>query len=229
VSVGAELAAALSEFVRGGGVALAVGQLGMRDSSGNYLPYAGPDRLQGLFGVEVDGGMYLKSFTGADESMAAPRCTDMRPAVAGTLGGMPVSGNAGVWVADMRATDAETLLHFIDDEYAFQSAVTEKRHGSGTAIYCGALRLDDALSSKLLDYALGLASMQISNDLPLYVEAVTRGDAVFVINHRDEPVSLTRESKFDLPEAMERLALPPYGACMLRNGYVSMLEAEERT
>jgi hypothetical protein len=57
------------KYVKAGGVLLAVGQVGMRDANDNYLSYPGPDNLQDLLGVTIEGGMYLASQVAPDEAL----------------------------------------------------------------------------------------------------------------------------------------------------------------
>lgn len=56
-----EFANRLREYMNNGGIVLAQGQIGMRDFNDNYLEVKGPQYLQDVLGVYINGGMYLYS------------------------------------------------------------------------------------------------------------------------------------------------------------------------
>jgi beta-galactosidase len=215
-----DFARRLRAFVRRGGIVLAVGQLGMRDANANYLPYPGPDHLQSLFGVSLEGGMYLRSHVGPDEALWFPqsKCRELEIPLAGTLGGAAVSGRAGKWIGDLELRGGRALLRFEDDAYAGQPAVVEKSTGRGRAVYAAAIHLDDALLARLVDYALELAGIPAGPPTPDYVEVVRRGRAVFAINHRAEPVSVRLNVKGRALVGCHRdgvAELPAFGVCVV--------------
>jgi beta-galactosidase GanA len=154
VMVSPGFATRLSDFVSAGGVVLAIGQVGMRDPNNNYLPYPGPDHLHDLFGINIEGGMYLGSFVAPDEALwvPAPKKGQGEVIVSGNLAGKPIEGTASGWVADLTFNSGEVLLNFNSDTYAGQPAVVQRQHGEGCSIYIGALQLEWALDS-LLDCA----------------------------------------------------------------------------
>jgi len=171
------LAARVKAFVAGGGVVLATGQLGMRDANGNYLPERGPDRLQDVFGARINGGMYLHSCVGVEESLAAPRSFTVK--LAGKLG----RGSAAVWLGDLEARGSRVLLAVQEDTYRGQPAIVEK----ATAIYSAAARLDAKLQGQLVDYALKRAGVKALTGVPEHVEVIRCGSRTITINHRDRP------------------------------------------
>lgn len=177
VMVNETLAKNLKRFVAGGGVVLAVGQLGMRDANGNYLLNRGPDRVQDLFGVLINGGMYLHSCVGVDETSATRRPFTVK--LAGKL-----AGQAAVWLGDLEAVDCRVLAKVAEDTYRGQPAVVEKPTGKGLAIYCAMAKFD----GKLVEYALKKAGVKALAGIPEHVEVIQRGARTFTINHRDKPV-----------------------------------------
>jgi beta-galactosidase len=211
----------LADFVSSGGVLLAVGQIGMRDVNNNYLPYPGPDHLQELLGINIEGGMYLGSFVAPDEALWAPtpRRGQVEVKVSGNLGGKPVEGKASAWAADLTFNGGDVLLNFAGDTYAGQPAVVQRRHGEGFAIYAGALRLDDELSNALLEYCLSNASVQPGPSTPEYVEVIRRGEVTFAINHTSQPVrvELGGSGKALVGVFQDGVAeLGPYGVCAVK-------------
>lgn len=173
VMVNETLAARLKEFVAAGGVVLAVGQLGMRDANANYLPERGPDKLQDLFGVRINGGMYLYSQVAVDEFWGNRKSFTVK--LAGKL-----AGRAAVWLGDLEAVDCRVLAKVAEDTYKGQPAIVEKK----TAIYCATPKFD----GKLVDYALKKAGIRCLAGIPEHVEVIRCGKRTIMINHRDKPV-----------------------------------------
>jgi len=174
----------LKGFVESGGVVLAQGQIGMRDRCDNYLASRGSKEVQDLFGVWINGGMYLHSAVEADGSGANP--THFSLPLAGRLG----SGQASIWAGDLEANGCEVLLRVSADTYAGQPILVEKASGSGLAVYAAAVQLDEALLGRIFEYALSKAGLGFSSDVPEHVEVLQRGPVTFVINHRGEALSL---------------------------------------
>lgn len=189
----AAFAEKLKAYLAAGGVVLAQGQLGMRDDNDNYLSVRGPEHLQDTFGVLINGGMYLYSCVGADESWSARSIFAVK--LGGQLGGSAVSGSTSIWLGDVEAHGSQTLLTIMEDTYAGQPVVVENAVGAGLALYCAAIKLDDGLMDKLFEYALHKAGVDFRSDIPAHVEVVQRGNATFVINHLDRAVEL----ELDLP------------------------------
>ncbi|MCG3147442.1 MAG: Beta-galactosidase bgaB [Verrucomicrobiae bacterium] len=201
VMINPTLAERLKEFVAGGGVVFAQGQLGLRDANANYMRHRGPDQLQDLFGVLINGGMYLHSCVGVDETSAS------RTPFTVKLAGKLARGTAAVWLGDLEAQDCRVLLKVQEDTYAGQPAITEKKTDKGLAIYSAAAKLDDRLVGKLVDYALGKAGVAAVKGIPEHVEVIRRGTRTFVINHRAKPVQVK--------VAKKRLRLPAYGVAVV--------------
>jgi beta-galactosidase len=216
--VAAEFAERLASFVAGGGTVLAVGQVGLRDADDNYLP--GPGPLEDLLGVRIAGGMYLRDHCHPDHCLGrSSAADDVVCRIAGRLRGKAVAGTAGGWVADVVAADSKVLMRFADDLYRGQPGVTEKATGKGRAFYAAAIRLSAAVLEALVGHALAAARVQRGPEASLHVEVIRRGNAVFAINHTDEPVSLRLGVRGKvLVGACARgvASLPPYGVCVVK-------------
>ncbi len=216
----AEFAQALAEFVKAGGVVLAVGQLGLRDANDAYLAAPGPQHLEELFGLRIEGGMFLRDHCAADAALWVPQhaCKDIEVALRGALGGKTVSGKAKGWIGDLTLKDAEALVTFAEDTYAGQPAVTEKQTGKGRAIYATPIRLSDEVQAQLIEHALSAARIAYGPAAPLHVEVVQRGHVTFVVNHTNEAASVTlkirgKASVGDYADGVA--ALPAYGVCVI--------------
>ncbi len=220
VMISSEFAAQLSTFVENGGLLLGMGQVGMRDTNDNYLPYAGPDHLQDLLGVQIEGGMYLNSHVGPDEALISPRYKIRRVnlPLQGILDSRDVGGNAQMWAADLTLRGGKSLLNFSSDTYKGQPAIVEKTTGAGKSVYLGAIQVSDALFCQIMDYVIGLANIQKGLVVPEYVELIQRGDVIFIINHRDEAVRV--ELGLDGTPILGDFAagvadLQPFGVCVI--------------
>lgn len=183
-----DFAGRIRDYVAAGGVVLAQGQIGMRDANNNYLPFRGPQGLQDVLGVLINGGMYLYSCVAPDESWGQRNYFQV--GLAGQLGQSPVSGAASVWLGDLENNGSQVLLAISEDTYRGQPVVVEKATGSGLALYCAAAKVDPSLLNALFDYALAKAGIPYREDLPEHVEVIRRGVLTFVINHLDQPVSI---------------------------------------
>ena len=214
-----QFAAKLRDYVAGGGVVLAWGQLGMRDSNDNFLAERGPQHLQNLFGAMITGGMYLHSQMAPDESWGKlKRIFALK--IEGDLGGDAAVGTAGLWAGDIETTSGKALLKYTDDAYRGQAAVIENHYGNGTAVYVAAAELDQELSGKVFDYLLKKAGAGFSHGLPEYVEVVARGPITFVINHRDEEVLFDTGRHIEAIRGTAEhgiIRLKPYDVCIYRN------------
>jgi beta-galactosidase len=92
---------------------------------------------------------------------------------------------AGVLGERLRSDGAEVLARFDAGHLDGAPAITRHRAGAGTAWYLGAIVSDDALAA-VLDEALdaaGVSGVTPDRVLPDGVEAVQRGDALFLLNH----------------------------------------------
>ena len=220
--IGADFANRLHAFVESGGVVMAQGQIGLRDLQDNYLINRGPDHLQDLLGVYLNGGMYLHSQVAPDEAiyLHPPRKRDVEIKLQGMMGSRPVNGTAAVWVGDLEFISGEVLLRFSEDTYQGQPAVVLKKTGRGAAVYAAAARLDENLLDALVEYVLSMAGIRFLAGLPIYVEVIRRGGVTFIINHRDEEIRYPIDACQSLIAGVAEngtAVLKPDGVCLLRD------------
>ena len=217
----ADFAKDLHAYVKSGGCVLGIGQIGMRDQNDNYLPTPGPEHLHDLFGIRIEGGMYLKSHMGPDEALwvpAAKQSTVELP-IEGVVDGTTLRGAACGWAADISLRGGTSVARFTTDTYAGQPALTTCSHAKGMAVYAAAVRFDDHLTRALLDWLLRHSGAVIGPDTPEHVEVVRRGPVTFVVNHTDKPaeVPLGLAGEALLGDFRDGAAhLKPYGVCVIR-------------
>jgi beta-galactosidase len=126
-------------------------------------------------------------------------------------GGVPLSagGEASILGERLRAEGAEVLATFAEGDLAGRPALT--RHGD--VWYLGAIVSDDVLEA-VLDEALEGVPRALQ-DVPAGVEAVRRGEALFLLNHTDAAVEL------EVPEGSEDLLTGK------RTGRIAVIEPRE--
>lgn len=210
----------LGLYLRNGGTLLAIGQIGMRDFNDNYLPHQGPDHLHELLGIRIEGGMYLTSHVEADEALRlpSPKSRQIELPLTGALGARKAHGNASVWVGDIALNGGNLLMRFTDGVYAQQPAIVTRQTGGGTAIYVASTRLDDVLFNEVLDFALSQARISPGMATPENVEAIRRGNVMFLINHTPSQVSVLVDTPKEVMVGVYRAGvadLGPYGVCVL--------------
>ena len=109
--------------------------------------------------------------------------------------GMAAADATGrLWQDVIGLRGAKPLLTFGEGHLGGQPAVTRHEHGRGVAFYLGTLP-DRATLSRLVGQACQDAGITLWTDLPHGVEAVRRGDYLFLISHLDRPVEVDLGAK----------------------------------
>jgi beta-galactosidase len=100
------------------------------------------------------------------------------------------AGAAGrLWQDVIELQGASPLATFGEGHLGGQAAVTRHEYGRGTAFYLGTLP-DGTTLGRLVAQACQEAGVALWTSLPPGVEAVRRGDYLFLISHLDRPVEL---------------------------------------
>lgn len=206
--VGTDAAAALRAAVEGG-ASLVIGPFsGVADANAGILTGRSPVLLRDLLGVS------------GEEWVALPE--EPTPLVADPAWAMaPARAEASVLGERLRSDGADVLARFESGHLAGAPALTRRAVGAGTAWYLGAVVSDDALAAVLDDAldAAGVAGVTGERLLPEGVEAVQRGDALFLLNHGARARSLTlpgaRRDLLSDADVEGRLTLAPGAAMVL--------------
>jgi beta-galactosidase len=112
----------------------------------------------------------------------------------GGISGTEAGSTGRVWQDVIGLRGAEPLSAYADGHLAGQPAVTRHSYGRGEAFYLGTLP-DRATLRGLIGQACGRAGIEFRTDLPHGVEAVRRGDYLFVISHLDDAVEIDLAGK----------------------------------
>ena len=206
----------LTQFVKNGGVIMAMGQLGMFDANANFLPLTGPAPLQDLFGFTMENGVRLNTSKAnieihSDQNVELP--------LSGTIAGRRLNGVARKWAADVTLKGGEALMAFDDSFLRGQPAVVEQKTGPGRTLYIAANEVDKNFLAAIMDYALKAAGVAPGPETPETVEVVERGVLTFVVNHGPDSatINLTRPGRALVGNYKEgQVSLAPYGVCVVK-------------
>lgn len=205
----------IAAFVAAGGTFVTTYWSGYVDENDRAFHGGLPGPLRGLLGIVSE------ELDGLDAGSA--QTLQMNP---GNALGLTGSYGVGRFCDVCRAETADTLATYTSDYYAGRPALTVRRTGQGAAYYLAAATGDeflDAFYGRLIA-PLGLPSAW-AQALPPGVTAQARGQGeqrlVFLMNFTGEAavVELGDHAWTDVLAASQvagRLALPPYGAAVLR-------------
>ncbi|MDW4572004.1 beta-galactosidase [Microbacterium sp. M3] len=183
--IGTDAATALRAAVEAG-ASLVVGPFsGVADANAGILTGRSPVLLRDLVGVSGEEWVGLPD---APTPLVAEPAWDAAPA----------APEAGVLGERLRAEGAEVLARFDGGHLAGAPAITRHRVGAGTAWYLGAVPSDEVLDAVLgealaaggVTGAVRVGSLA-GGRLPEGIEAVRRGDALFLLNHGDAAAHLS--------------------------------------
>ncbi|MEV4686227.1 beta-galactosidase [Microbacterium sp. LWH3-1.2] len=163
------------------GASLVVGPFsGVADVNAGILAGRSPVLLRDLLGVSGEEWVGLPD---------APTPVAVEP----TWTTAPAEVEASILGERLRADGADVLARFGAGHLEGAPAITRHRVGDGTAWYLGAILSDDALAAVLDDAldAAGVAGVTPDRVLPDDVEAVQRGEALFLLNHGQRTRSIT--------------------------------------
>jgi beta-galactosidase len=180
-AVDVAIAERLVEYVRAGGHLMMSFFSGIVDSSDRVHLGGYPGPFRELLGLTVD---------------------EFWPLPAGATIALG-EGTATVWSEWISPAGAEVLNTFADGELAGRPAVTRNTFGEGVATYLGT-RPDETTMAKVLGRALADAGVEpVLPGIPDGVEAVTRADWLFLLNHN------TTEATVPIPTATDALSGEP--------------------
>jgi beta-galactosidase len=110
----------------------------------------------------------------------------------------PADAAGRLWQDVIGLNGAAPVLSFAEGHLAGEPAATRHDYGRGAALYLGTLP-DRATLSRLVERACRHAGVERRTELPRGVEAVRRGDYLFLISHLDRPVEVELDaSRLDL-------------------------------
>jgi len=200
---GAATAASLEAYVHAGGH-LAVGFFsGVVDECDRVHAGGCPGPLRPLLGLRVEEFLPL---AGGETLRCA---SDRLGAFTGSL-----------WAEHVRAEGAEVIATVSGGDLDGLPVVLRNFHGDGSAWYVGTRPDEPGLDALLREVCAGAGVRPAVAGLPPGVEAVRRGDVLFLLNHGERPVDVALEGPcVDLLSGARldgAVALARFGAAALR-------------
>ncbi|WP_246150227.1 beta-galactosidase [Agromyces intestinalis] len=164
------------------------------------------------------------------EEFAPPAGPDLRAGGGGTTPRVPIDGDVlggaamgSVWAEFVRTGDAETLASFTDGALAGWPAVTRRAVGGGGGWYVATLPEQPALT-RLAERVAAEAGLERPEAVAdgSDVEAVRRGELVFVINHGPDDARLLIDGTDVLTGAeASGSILAPHGVAIVADAQLS--------
>ncbi|WP_433793675.1 beta-galactosidase [Actinoplanes sp. CA-252034] len=168
----------------------------------DYVAAGGTLVVTYLSGIaEPDSRIRLGGYPGAFREILGVRVIEWHPQVPGTvitLSAAPASDGApdaaglvaGRWIERVETAGAETVSLYADGPLAGSPAITRNRYGAGSAWYISTGLTDDSLQALLHRVAEESGIGPVLPGLPSEVEAVRRGDLLFLFNHGDRAATV---------------------------------------
>ncbi|MBO4303374.1 MAG: beta-galactosidase [Lentisphaeria bacterium] len=208
----------LREFVKKGGVVLLGGKSGIFDGNAKYIPQAGPEHLQDVFGISIEGYYPLSTPEVLDAFEPREIHEGGDVVVSGTLDGKKITGQPTNLVMEVDVTGAKTLLSHERGLLKGTPYCTENRFGKGYAFYYASTFLDKKTLGELFVHAAKRAGVPVIA-LPESVEMISRGELLFVLNHSNEEKRFASgvHGKCILGDFLKDgvFALPPREVCIV--------------
>jgi beta-galactosidase len=195
------VAAELEAYVESGGTLVVGPRTAVRDPSGAVPAKTPPAWLDHVLGIEVT------DIASGDESAE--------------LHGL-VSGSFTGWFEELAALDATPLAKYVDGDFAGGTAISERRCGSGAAVYVGGVGDDAVLDSlfRTLCGRLELALFELPNDVEVIPLSCGEERLFFVLNHgdREQRIGLSNGDWRDLigGGVGDRFVVPKFDVVLLR-------------
>lgn len=157
----------------------------------DYVAAGGTLVVAYLSGIaEPDGRIRLGGYPGAFRQVLGLRVVEWHPQPPETVINLSGGLTAGRWIERVETSGAQTVSRYTDGPLAGSPAITRNRYGSGFAWYLSTALTDDSLQAVLHRVADDAGAEPVLPGLPSAVEAVRRGDLLFLFNHGTEPATV---------------------------------------
>jgi beta-galactosidase len=157
----------------------------------DYVASGGHLVVTYLSGIaEPDTRIRLGGYPGAFREILGVRVVEWHPQSPGTPIALDDGLTASRWIERVETAGAETISLYADGPLAGAPAITRNRYGSGSAWYVSTGLTDDSLETLLRRVAGEAGAEPVLPGLPPEVEAVRRGDLLFLFNHGTAPATV---------------------------------------
>ncbi|MDI6101938.1 beta-galactosidase [Actinoplanes sp. NEAU-A12] len=154
----------------------------------DYVAAGGHLVVSYLSGIAApDTRIRLGGYPGAFREILGVRVVEWHPQAPGAPITLDDGATANRWIERVETAGAETVSRYGDGPMAGSPAITRNRFGAGSAWYVSTGLTDDSLEALLRRVAESAGVAPVLPGLPPQVEAVRRGDLVFLFNHGAAP------------------------------------------
>jgi beta-galactosidase len=142
--------------------------------------------LSGIAGPDTR--IRLGGYPGAFREILGVRVVEWHPQAPGVAVPLDDGATASRWIERVETAGARTVSRYADGPLAGSPAVTRHRFGAGSAWYVSTALSDDSMEALLRRVAESAGVTPVLPGLPAQVEAVRRGEQLFLLNHGSGPV-----------------------------------------
>ncbi|GGN67735.1 beta-galactosidase [Actinoplanes lobatus] len=154
----------------------------------DYVAAGGHLVVTYLSGIaEPDTRVRLGGYPGAFREVLGVRVVEWHPQPADRTFALDDGTPVSRWIERVETAGAETISRYADGPLAGAPAITRHRYGQGAAWYVSTSFGDDGLRALLTRIAAEAGVEPVLPGLPDQVEAVRRGDLMFLFNHGITP------------------------------------------
>ncbi|MGB3909549.1 MAG: beta-galactosidase [Pseudolysinimonas sp.] len=142
--------------------------------------------------VDETDAIHAEGYPGPFRDLLGLAIDEFRPLAADETITLAGGARGTIWSEAIRVLDAEVIDTFSDGPAAGSPALTRRGVASGSAWYVATM-LDDARLIDLLNRLCaeaGIPVVAVGPDVDLVTRVTPTHDATFVINHRDEPITV---------------------------------------
>lgn len=181
--VDAALVERLTAFVTAGGTLIFTPQSGTRTTSAAMSDATRPGPLAPLVGATVEEVRPYHRGQTSEITFARGALVARQSAV-------------GRWVEVLECHTAEAIAEYRDERFAGKAAITRNSLGKGSVYYLGVYLSSDILGEFLADLLPEFAIKGIPEGVEITQRRGPKGRLVFVLNHTEQPQSLTLPGEF---------------------------------
>jgi beta-galactosidase len=142
--------------------------------------------------VDEADGIHAQGYPGPFRQLLGLAIDEFRPLAEGSTVGLSSGARGSIWTEAIRTSDADVVAAFSDGPAAGSPALTRRGVASGSAWYVATM-LDDAGLADLLTRLCteaGVPVIEVGPDVDVVTRVSPAHEATFIINHRDEPITV---------------------------------------
>lgn len=142
--------------------------------------------------VDETDGIHAEGYPGPFRDLLGLAIDEFRPLADGEAVGLTTGARGSIWSESIRLRNAESIAAFADGPAAGSPALTRRAVGAGSAWYVATMLDDEGLTQLLsrLCADAGIPTIDVGPDVDIVTRVTPTHAATFIINHRDEPITV---------------------------------------